>query len=79
MKVKEITSAIEAYAPLAYQESYDNSGMQVGNPDQEISGSLITLDVTEEVIDEAIQKGCNLIIAHHPLIFRGQKKICGYN
>jgi dinuclear metal center YbgI/SA1388 family protein len=79
MKVKEITSAIEAYAPLAYQESYDNSGMQVGNPDQEISGALITLDVTEEVIDEAIQKGCNLIIAHHPLIFRGQKKICGYN
>ena len=79
MKVNEITSAIEAYAPLAYQESYDNCGMQVGDPKQDVSGVLITLDVTEAVIDEAIQKGCNLIVSHHPLIFKGPKKICGGN
>lgn len=79
MKVKEIAQLIEAQAPLCYQESYDNCGMQVGDPEMVISGILITLDVTEEVIDEAIHKGCNLIVSHHPLIFRGQKKICGRN
>lgn len=77
MRVSEIASAIEKYAPLSYQESYDNCGMQVGDPEQEVTGILITLDVTEAIIDEAIQKGCNLIVSHHPLIFRGSKKICG--
>lgn len=79
MKVNDITHLIEAHAPLHYQESYDNCGMQVGDPEMEVSGVLITLDVTETVIDEAIRKGCNLIIAHHPLIFHGPKKICGRN
>lgn len=77
MKINEITALIEEYAPLDYQESYDNCGMQVGDSEQEIKGVLITLDVTEEVIEEAIRKECNLIISHHPLIFRGQKRLCG--
>lgn len=77
MIVNDIAKTIESHAPLFYQESYDNCGMQVGDPNMEVTGVLITLDVTEEVIDEAIKKGSNLIIAHHPLIFRGQKKICG--
>ena len=79
MKIKEITKELEAFAPLAYQEEYDNCGFQVGNPDDEIAGILITLDVTEAVIDEAIEKGCNLIIAHHPLIFGKLKKVIGRN
>lgn len=79
MRVNDITALIETEAPLHYQESYDNCGMQVGDPNMEVEGVLITIDVTESVIDEATQKGCNLIIAHHPLIFRGQKKICGRN
>ncbi|HQJ90286.1 MAG TPA: Nif3-like dinuclear metal center hexameric protein [Paludibacteraceae bacterium] len=77
MKIKELTAKFEEYAPLSYQESYDNCGMQVGTPEAEIRGVLLTLDITEGVIDEAIAKGCNLIIAHHPLIFRGVKKIIG--
>lgn len=79
MKIKEIAKEIEAFAPLAYQEDYDNSGFQVGSPDDEIKGVLITIDVTEAVIDEAIEKQCNLIIAHHPLIFGKVKKIIGRN
>ena len=75
MKVKDITNYLERIAPLAYQESYDNSGLMVGNYKDEVSGILFTLDITEEVLDEAISEGCNLIIAHHPLIFKGLKKI----
>ena len=79
MILKEITSYIESFAPLAYQEDYDNAGLIVGNPDQEIKGILITLDVVEEVVDEAIEKGLNLILAHHPIVFSGLKKITGKN
>ena len=75
MKVKDITSVLEQWAPLAYQESYDNSGLLVGDSECEIKEALITLDITEEVVDEAISVGANLIIAHHPLIFGGLKKI----
>ena len=77
MKVKEITNAIEAVAPLYLQESWDNSGMQVGNPDSEVTGVLLCTDVREEILDEAIKRGSNLIISHHPLLFRGLKKIVG--
>lgn len=77
MKVFEITSLIEKVAPLSLQESYDNAGLLVGNKSMSVTGVLITLDVTEAVIDEAIQKKCNLIVSHHPLIFRGLKKITG--
>ncbi|MBC7552911.1 MAG: Nif3-like dinuclear metal center hexameric protein [Taibaiella sp.] len=79
MQVKQITEIIETIAPLAYQESYDNCGMQVGDQHMEVTGILLTLDVTEDVVDEAINSGCNLIIAHHPLIFTGLKKITGRN
>lgn len=79
MKVKEITSAIEAYAPLYLQEDYDNAGMQVGNPEQEITGVLLCTDVREPIVDEAIARGFNLVISHHPLIFHGIKKIAGRN
>lgn len=79
MRIKDLTKEIEDFAPLDYQEPYDNCGFQVGAPDDEIHGVLITLDVTEEVVDEAIEKHCNLIIAHHPLIFGKVKKIIGRN
>lgn len=79
MKIKEITQTIEKYAPTILQESYDNAGWQVGNPENEISGVLICLDITEEVIDEAIALNFNLIISHHPLIFKGLKSITGAN
>lgn len=79
MTVKDITSAIEEIAPLVYQESYDNCGIQVGYPSAGVSGVLLTLDVTEEVLDEAIASNCNMIVAHHPLIFSGLKKLAGRN
>jgi len=77
MKISQITFFLEKLAPLAYQEDYDNSGLIVGNPDQEIQSALISLDCTEAVVDEAIQKGCGLIISHHPIVFRGLKKFTG--
>ena len=79
MKLKELTSYIDNFAPLAFQESYDNSGLQIGNPDVEISSALLTLDVTNDVVDEAIENKCDIIISHHPLIFSGIKKITGEN
>ena len=79
MQIKEITSYIESIAPLAYQESYDNAGLLVGSANSEAESALITLDVTEAVIDEAIAGNDKLIIAHHPLIFSGIKKLNGKN
>ncbi len=79
MRLKEITAFIEKLAPLMYQESYDNSGLQVGDYNAEITGALVTLDITPEVMDEAIEKGLNLVIGHHPLIFGGIKSITGKN
>lgn len=79
MKIKEITTFLEEFAPLEYQESYDNCGLIVGDTKSEVKGALITLDCTEEIIDEAIATGCNLIIAHHPIIFSGLKKLNGTN
>ncbi|MDA3823194.1 MAG: Nif3-like dinuclear metal center hexameric protein, partial [Bacteroidales bacterium] len=79
MKLKEITALFEKLAPLMYQESYDNSGLQVGSYSMEVSGVLITLDVTEDVIEEAITKNLNLVICHHPVIFGGIKSLTGKN
>jgi dinuclear metal center YbgI/SA1388 family protein len=79
MKIKDLITAIEQRAPLSLQEAYDNSGMQTGDVNEPIRGVLICLDVTEAVIDEAIELGCNLIISHHPLIFRGIKSLTGAN
>ncbi len=79
MKIKDIIAYLETFAPLAYQENYDNAGLIVGDSTNEVNGILICLDSTEEVIEEAIQKKCNLVIAHHPIIFKGLKKINGKN
>ena len=75
VKIKEVIDALERFAPLPLQESYDNAGLQVGLTEVEVSGALLCLDVTEEIVDEAIGLGCNLIIAHHPLIFRKLARI----
>ena len=77
MKIREITDAIEQYAPLRLQEEWDNAGIQVGNPDADITGVLLCTDATEAVVAEAIDRGFNLVISHHPLIFHGLKKIMG--
>lgn len=69
MKIKEVINALEQFAPLPLQESYDNAGLQIGLTDVDVSGVLLCLDVTEPIVDEAVYKGCNLIVAHHPLIF----------
>ena len=78
MKIKELTDFLHLTAPLKFQESYDNAGLIIGNENEEIKGVLICLDAIEEVIDEAIELGSNLVIAHHPIIFRGLKKLNGY-
>ena len=77
MKIKEIVSALERFAPLPLQDGFDNAGLQIGLTDAEATGALLCLDVTEAVLDEAIASGCNLIISHHPLIFKGYKSITG--
>jgi len=79
MLLKEVIRALEELAPPGLQESYDNSGLLLGDPEQAITGVLICLDSTEEIVDEALAKGCNLIVAHHPIIFSGLKKITGKN
>jgi dinuclear metal center YbgI/SA1388 family protein len=79
MKIQEITSYLEAIAPLSLQESYDNAGLLTGNSQWECTGIITALDATEEVVKEAIAKKCNLIVAHHPIIFGGLKKITGKN
>lgn len=75
--VSEITTCIETFAPLQLQESYDNSGLQVGLSSSSVAAAILSLDITEEVIDEAIAKGIDMVIAHHPLIFSGIKSLTG--
>ncbi|HTH57610.1 MAG TPA: Nif3-like dinuclear metal center hexameric protein [Cyclobacteriaceae bacterium] len=75
--IKNVTDHLEGLAPRSYQEDYDNSGLLTGDFEVEVTGILVTLDCTEAVVDEAIQNKCNLIVAHHPIIFRGLKKITG--
>ncbi len=77
MQIKEILGILEAVAPPHLQESYDNAGLIVGDPEAEATGVLFCLDSTEAVVDEAVRKGCNLVIAHHPIVFRGLKRING--
>lgn len=79
MKIKDIIHVMESFAPLQYQESYDNAGLLFGNAGWEVTNVLLTLDATEAVIDEARALNCNLVIAHHPIIFGGLKKITGSN
>lgn len=76
MKIKDITDAVEAFAPLALQEGYDNSGLLVGRPDDELRGGvLLAVDVTDEVIAEAVELGCGMVVSHHPLIFHPLKRL----
>jgi dinuclear metal center YbgI/SA1388 family protein len=77
--IKEVIQVLEQLAPPAYQESYDNAGLIVGSGHLEVYGVLLTLDVTEEVVAEAIARQCNLIIAHHPIVFKGLKRLNGKN
>lgn len=79
MIIKEAIQQLEAFAPLTYQETYDNAGLITGDLNWECTGILCSLDATENVIDEAIQLGCNLVVAHHPIVFSGLKKITGKN
>jgi len=79
MKINEIISYLETIADTSLQEEYDNAGLITGNADWKCSGIICSLDVTEEVVKEAIQKKCNLIVAHHPIVFKGLKKINGKN
>jgi dinuclear metal center YbgI/SA1388 family protein len=79
MQIKDVISEIEKFAPTVYQESYDNSGLLVGNKNTEVTGVLLSLDCVESIIDEAIKLKCNLIIAHHPIIFSGLKRLNGNN
>ena len=75
MQIQEIIHSLEQWAPLDFQESYDNSGLISGDPTQNCTGVLCSLDCTEAVVDEAIAKGCNLIVSHHPIIFKGVKQL----
>ena len=77
MRIKEIVSALERFAPLPLQDGFDNAGLQIGLTEAEATGALLCLDVTEAVLDEAIALGYNLVISHHPLIFKGYKSITG--
>ncbi|WP_372650095.1 Nif3-like dinuclear metal center hexameric protein [Draconibacterium sp.] len=79
MKIKDITNFLEDLAPLKLQESYDNAGLILGDKNAEVSAALVTLDVTEAIVDEAIKRKAGLIIAHHPIVFSGLKKITGKN
>ena len=78
MKVRQVLDALEQYAPLPLQDGFDNAGLQIGlTEEQEVTGALLCLDVTEAIVDEAERVGCNLIVAHHPLLFHGLKSITG--
>jgi putative NIF3 family GTP cyclohydrolase 1 type 2 len=79
MKIQEIISLLESVAPPSLQESYDNAGLLTGNNNWDCTGIITTLDATEAVVLEAIEKKCNLIVAHHPIIFGGLRKITGRN
>ena len=75
MKVKDIVAVLEEFAPLGIQESWDNSGLIIGSPEDTVSGVLVGFDCTPELIDEAVELGCNMVVTHHPLIFKGVKGI----
>lgn len=73
--IASVAAAVEAFAPLCLQESYDNSGLQIGSPSDPVSGVLVCLTPTEDIVEEARRRGCDLVVSHHPLLFRGLKHI----
>lgn len=75
MKLRVIIAALERLAPLRLQDEWDNSGLQVGFPESEVGSVLVCLDITEEVVDEAVAKGCNMIVSHHPLLFKALRQV----
>jgi len=77
MKINDILNVLETVAPPHLQESYDNAGLIVGNPETALKGVLFCLDSTEAIVREAVSKGCNLVVAHHPIVFRGLKRLNG--
>jgi len=77
MTIRAIADALETLAPLALQEDYDNAGLQVGLIEDEVTGVLLCLDITEDIVAEALRLGCNLVVSHHPLIFRPLKRVTG--
>jgi dinuclear metal center YbgI/SA1388 family protein len=77
MRIEEVISYLEQWAPPILQESYDNSGLLVGNQQSEITNVLVSLDCTEDIVEEAIAKNCNLIVSHHPIVFNGLKRFTG--
>ncbi|MBQ0029728.1 MAG: Nif3-like dinuclear metal center hexameric protein [Bacteroidales bacterium] len=77
--IKQIAEKLEEFAPLRLQESYDNCGLQIGDENTVVRNILVTIDITEEVLEEAKQKNCELIICHHPMIFRGLKHVTNSN
>ena len=79
MQIKDITNYLESLAPLNSQESYDNAGLICGDKNTFITNALISLDCTEEIIQEAIDKSCNVVISHHPIVFKGLKTFTGKN
>ncbi|WP_422859247.1 Nif3-like dinuclear metal center hexameric protein [Flagellimonas sp. S174] len=79
MRVKDVAQILEELAPLAHAEDFDNVGLLVGNPENEVTGILVTLDTLENVVDEAIERGHNLIVSFHPIIFKGLKRLTGAN
>ncbi len=79
MKLGILIRHLEAYAPLSYQEDYDNSGLLTGDPEQEITAVMVALDCLESVLDEAIRLNCNVVLTHHPIVFKGLKKLTGKN
>jgi dinuclear metal center YbgI/SA1388 family protein len=76
-KIKDVAAFLESWAPRAFQESYDNVGLLVGNPEKEVTGILVSLDCTEAVVEEAARRGCNLVVSHHPILFKGLKSLTG--
>src|SRR5258705_6434952 len=77
--INEVITALEQLAPPALQESYDNSGLLIGNTNTKVTGALLCIDVTEQIIDEAVKRKCSLVISHHPLIFSSFKRLTGKN
>lgn len=77
MKIREITGVIEAFAPLSAQESYDNSGLIVGDPQAEVESALLCVDITEPVLEEAVDRGIGLIVSHHPVVFHPLRRLTG--